>query len=64
MECIYEPPQENLPEGFEVSGDPRADTVEALAELLGLKKVYESVCRGGDRGYACLIALGFFPTDG
>lgn len=39
MECVYEPPQENYPEGFEVLEDPKADTVEALAGLLGLKKV-------------------------
>lgn len=39
VECVYEPPQENYPEGFEVSEDPKADTVEALAGLLGLKRV-------------------------
>lgn len=39
VECVYEPPQENYPEGFVVSEDPRADTVEKLAGLLGLKKV-------------------------
>ena len=41
MECVYEPPQENYPEGFEVSEDPKADTVDALAGLLGLKRVSE-----------------------
>ncbi|CAN0473601.1 unnamed protein product, partial [Laminaria digitata] len=39
VECVYEPPQENYPEGFDVLEDPRADTVEALAGLLGLKRV-------------------------
>ncbi|CAM9848331.1 unnamed protein product [Pylaiella littoralis] len=39
VECVYEPPQENYPEGFQVSEDPKADTVEALAGLLGLKRV-------------------------
>ena len=36
---MYEPPQENYPEGFDVLEDPKADTVEALAGLLGLKRV-------------------------
>lgn len=39
VECVYEPPQENYPEGFDVLDDPKADTVEALAGLLGLKRV-------------------------
>ncbi|CAN0145288.1 unnamed protein product [Scytosiphon promiscuus] len=39
VECVYEPPQENYPEGFQVSEDPKGDTVEALAGLLGLKRV-------------------------
>lgn len=39
VECVYEPPQENYPEGFQVLDDPKADTVEALAGLLGLKRV-------------------------
>ena len=39
VECVYEPPQEEYPEGFEVKEDPRADTVEKLAGLLGLKRV-------------------------
>lgn len=42
MECVYEPPQENYPEGFDVLEDPKADTVEALAGLLGLKRVSKS----------------------
>lgn len=39
MECVYEPPQEDFPEGFELKEDPKTDTVEELAELLGLKRV-------------------------
>lgn len=39
VECVYEPPQENYPEGFQLLDDPKADTVEALAGLLGLKRV-------------------------
>lgn len=38
VECIYEPPQETFPEGFEVADDPRGETADKLAELLGLKK--------------------------
>lgn len=50
MECVYEPPQENYPEGFQVSEDPKADTVEALAGLLGLKRVSDRDERGEEEG--------------
>lgn len=43
VECVYEPPQENFPQGFEVSEDLREDAVETLAGLLGLKKVCRSL---------------------
>lgn len=39
MECVYEPPQENSPEGFVLLDDPREETVEQLAQLLGLQRV-------------------------
>lgn len=39
VECIYEPPQENSPEGFVLLEDPREETVDKLAELLDLQKV-------------------------
>lgn len=60
VEFVYEPPQENYPEGFEVSEDPKADTVEALAGLLGLKRVSERDKTQRDteregRGVGCLM---------
>ena len=39
IEAMYEPPQENTPEGFEVLEDPREEQVAKLAEMLNLKKV-------------------------
>lgn len=42
VEAIYEPPQEADPdaaEGFVLLDDPKEDTVEQLAQLLGLRKV-------------------------
>jgi nuclear protein localization family protein 4 len=42
VEAIYEPPQEADPdsaEGFILLDDPKEDTVEQLAQLLGLRKV-------------------------
>ena len=39
VECIYEPPQETTDVGFALLGDPMADRVAALAEMLELKKV-------------------------
>jgi hypothetical protein len=42
VEAIYEPPQEadpDAPEGFVLHDDPKEDTVEQLAQLLGLRKV-------------------------
>lgn len=44
VECVYEPPQEGFPEGFELKEDPRTDTVEELAGLLGLKRVIYCIC--------------------
>lgn len=39
VECLYEPPQETSPQGFILQDDPKEETVEALAKLLGLQKV-------------------------
>jgi nuclear protein localization family protein 4 len=39
VEYIYEPPQNNMPEGFELLDDPNEDRVESLASMLGLRKV-------------------------
>ena len=42
VEAIYEPPQEadpESPEGFVLLDDPKEETVEQLAHLLGLRKV-------------------------
>jgi len=39
VEAIYEPPQEGRDRGFELLEDERAEQVEALAALLGLRRV-------------------------
>lgn len=39
VHAIYEPPQENTPERFQLEDDPRAEQVERLADMLNLKKV-------------------------
>lgn len=39
VECLYEPPQRNSPEGFEILEDQKEETVENLAKLLRLKMV-------------------------
>jgi nuclear protein localization protein 4 homolog len=39
VECLYEPPQETSPEGFQLLDDPKEEIVDELANLLGLKKV-------------------------
>lgn len=39
VEAIYEPPQDNSDTSFRLLDDPKADTVAAVASLLGLQKV-------------------------
>ncbi len=39
VECIYEPPQDTTDTSFTLLSDPKADAVEAIADMLGMKKV-------------------------